>query len=188
MTSVSGVGEHDLQPMKRTSQSHQRQTRSVVILPGTARYDDRQQEAQRIDHDRAFASHDLHARAITSLPAAFAHANRLAVQDGRGRRRVLPRQSTNLFQRRIVEGLTRSRPTPAPKDRIRRSPVGKVLQQLPPLTAHANHGPDRVDDQPPMKRRVPPATSRRQHPPHRLPLSSSNRWNSFRSSLRLSFP
>src|SRR5271167_645502 len=46
--------------------------------------------------------------------------------------------------------------SPMPEQVVDRSPLRKVMRQLPPLTAGANHVQDRVDNPPPANRAGPP--------------------------------
>src|SRR5579863_816867 len=125
---------------------------SVIILPVCSMHHERPHQTERVDGQMPLAAGDLFPGVKATFLASFRCANRLAVDDRHTGRRLL----ASLLANPPAESLVNCRPdtisTPTPEDRVDRLPLRKVMRQLPPLAARANHIQNRIDNPPTANR------------------------------------
>lgn len=87
-TTIGRVSEDDFRP-REASQRLCNEVSAFLILPMCRMHDNRAKQTERVHGDVPLAARDLLAGIVAPIVAPFGRANRLTVDDGNARRRLL---------------------------------------------------------------------------------------------------
>src|SRR5260370_23987256 len=144
-TQVAATRQDELQAAKHADQELDQPLGRIPILYGGRRNHNRQNQSQTIHRHVPLASGDFLARVVAALSALIRGFNRLAIDDGGGRRNVAAFGLAHVVAQGVVNKCPSPILAPASVITVDGLPRTKVPGQQSPGTASANHVKHRVD-------------------------------------------
>src|SRR5271169_32596 len=142
---VATIGPNELHASVHSDQNLDQALGGIAVLYGSGRDHNRQNQAQAVHGHVAFAPRHLFARVVATRSRLIGRLNRLAVNDGGGRRDL----SCLGLAQPVPQGVVNKPPGPVPgplaKVAIDRLPRTEILGQQTPGASGANDVEDSVD-------------------------------------------
>ena len=170
IATVGTITEDHFQPSVLLMQFFHNPPSSRLILPIRPMNQYCQYQSEGVHGQVPLATGNFFASVIAPFLATFRCADRLAVDNRHGGRRLFTSSPAYLFPQGIVDLLPNPLVSPLPKDAVNRIPIGKVARQHPPLATRANHVQDRIDHPTSTDRFSAPTATSRQQLSNNLPL------------------
>jgi hypothetical protein len=133
LAGISAIGPDDFQAGETGFQEAQQEARTVPILDGGWRDDDREDQAQRVDQQMAFAARQFFPRVETACARLVGDFDRLAINDSGRRIGFSSQGDAQGNDQNLVNPLPNFFFSPLTEVVVNRWPRRKIVRQLSPL-------------------------------------------------------